>query len=50
MKAALWLVHNGVSLDVALSLDESELFGWSVALGEMTSGRDFNWDSMSWPE
>jgi hypothetical protein len=50
MRAVLWLVKNGVSLDVALSLEEPELFGWGISLGEMTCGRDFDWDSMTWPE
>jgi hypothetical protein len=46
----LALVSKNVPLDVAFSLEEAELIGWNVALGEVESGKTFNWDTMSWPE
>jgi len=45
----LYLVQNGVPLDVAFSLPQEERLAWVVALGTLR-GRQFDWMSLSWKE
>jgi hypothetical protein len=42
------LLRHGVPFDVAFSLDWPELNGWNIALGKMTTGQTYDWDSGSW--
>jgi hypothetical protein len=41
------LVHFGIPLDVALSLEDYEQIALLVITGELEGGT-FNWDSMEW--
>lgn len=50
MRNALALVRQGVPFDVAMSLEWDELMGWNVIMGELESGKKFNWFTLSWPE
>lgn len=50
MRNTLALIDHGIPFDVAFSLEESELIGWNVAIGEITSGKSFDWGRMQWPD
>ena len=45
----LWLVKNGVPFDVAFSVDEDTLKGWTVLFGKFEGG-EFDWDADRWRE
>ncbi len=45
----LYLMRNGVSFDVAFSLDVAERTAWVVALGQM-DGRTWDWGAMRWTD
>ena len=48
MRHALSLVRHGVPFDVAFSLEWPELIGWNIALGELTTGKTYNWSTRTW--
>ncbi len=43
----LFLVRNGVPLDVAFSLDAQERTAWVIAIGQM-DGLTWDWAAMGW--
>ena len=43
----LFLVRNGVSLDVAFSLDAGERTAWVIVIGQM-DGLTWDWEAMAW--
>jgi len=43
----LYLVRNGVPLDVAFSLPEDDRLAWIVAIGSL-DGLAFDWHSRAW--
>jgi len=45
----LYLMRNGVSFDVAFSLDVVERTAWVVALGQMDGGT-WDWEAMRWTD
>jgi hypothetical protein len=47
MRECLWLVKNGVPFDVAFGLDETTRTGWAIIFSEQSSGKDFNWNRMT---
>lgn len=50
MRYALALVRQNVPFDVAFSLDWPELMAWNVVLGEIESGKTFDWNRMRFPD
>ncbi|HEY0206459.1 MAG TPA: hypothetical protein VGC15_20190 [Acetobacteraceae bacterium] len=43
----LFLVRNGVPLDVAFSLDAGERTAWVIVIGQM-DGLTWDWAAMAW--
>ena len=50
LRMVLALVTNGIPFDVAFSLEWSEIVGWNVIIGELKSGKIFDWGQMDWVE
>ncbi|MGN6536411.1 MAG: hypothetical protein ACTHKQ_11870 [Mesorhizobium sp.] len=44
----LYLVKNNVPFDVAFSLGPAEKLAYVVVIGEMDSGKRFNWATRTW--
>lgn len=49
IRQALWLIKNGIPYDVALSLDDEELFAYCIIFSEL-EGSKFNWKLMRFEE
>lgn len=49
MRGCLALVDRGVSLDVALSLDDDERAAWLIIFGQIR-GHEFDWANGMWKE
>jgi hypothetical protein len=41
------LVRNGVPFSVVETMDDAEMFGWQVAIGEAEGGR-FSFEELKW--
>jgi hypothetical protein len=42
-----WVIKNGVPFDVAYSLDEEELWAYSIVFAQFENGgKEFDWSSM----
>jgi hypothetical protein len=44
----LWLVKNGVSYDLAFSLDDLDLLAHVIVFGEMEGSSEWDWGNMAW--
>lgn len=46
----LYLAQNGVPFDVAFSLDRDTRTEWVVALGQLNTGRNYDWATKAWTD
>jgi len=49
LRAILHLVERSVPFDVAFCLDWPTVLAWNVIFDERSSGKQYNWSTMSWP-